>query len=245
MSSAFQVIRQAFRFRDRAVFNDSEKNALQIIKRAFKLAFRDGDVIPTVPLAEKHIKNCTLVLNRQTLLSRMKKRGKVAEIGVNRGDFSELILKIAEPEQLHLIDIWNSVMYPESLLKEVSARFRKPIDNGKVQIHRESSAQAVDYFENNYFDWIYLDANHSYDSVSEELIKYAPKIKHDGIITGHDYTQGHWEELCRYGVVEAVHEFCVKHEWELVYLTVEPAEVQSFAIKRIQRVDKVIESVQT
>ena len=237
MSSAFQVIRQAFGFHNRTVFNDSEKNAFQIVKRAFNLAFREGDRMPTVPLAEKHIKNCALVLNRQALLSQMKKGGKVAEVGVNRGDFSELILKITEPEQLHLIDIWNSVMYPGSLLKEVYARFKKPVDGGKVQIHHMLSTEAANDFENGYFDWIYLDANHSYDSVSEELAKYAPKIKHDGIIAGHDYIQGHWEELCRYGVVEAVHEFCVKHEWELVCLTIEPSEVQSFAIRRIQPVD--------
>ena len=212
-------------------------SAFQIIKRAFKHGFRNGGGPAAVPLAEKHVKNCAVVLNRQALLSRMKKGGKVAEIGVNCGDFSELILKIVEPERLHLIDIWNSAMYPESLWKEVCAKFREPVNDGKVWIHRKFSIEAADDFENDYFDWIYLDADHSYDSVSGELAKYAPKIKHDGIIAGHDYTQGHWEELCKYGVIEAVHEFCVKYEWELVYLTVEPTEGQSFAIRRMRRVD--------
>lgn len=213
-------------------------SAFQIIKRAFKLAFfRNEERIPKVPLTEKHIENCDLVLNRQALLSRMKKGGKVAEIGVARGDFSELILKIAEPDQLHLIDIWNSVMCLGNFLDEVHTRFRKPIDNGEVQIHHKLSTEAVGDFEDDYFDWIYLDADHSYDSVSRELVKYAPKIKHDGIIAGHDYTQGNWKDLCRYGVVEAVHEFCVKYEWELAYLTVEPTEDQSFAIRRMRRVD--------
>ena len=237
MGSAFQIIRRAFGLGDRTVFNDSEKNAFRIVKRAFKLAFRGEERMPAVPLAEKHIKNCVLLLNRQALLSRMEKGCKVAEIGVNRGDFSELILKIAEPERLHLIDAWNSVMYPESLLKEVEGRFRKPVASGKVQIHRKLSTEAADDFEDGYFDWIYLDANHSYDSVHSELVKYAPKIRRDGTIAGHDYTQGHWEELCRYEVIEAVHEFCVENEWELVYLTVEPTEVQSFAIRRIRRAD--------
>ncbi len=67
----------------------------------------------------------------------------------------------------------------------------------------------------------------------EELVKYAPKVKHNGIIAGHDYTMGNWDSLNKYGVIEAVHEFCVKYGWELVYLTVEPTENQSFAIKRI------------
>ena len=237
MGPAFQTVKRAFGVRDGAILNDSERDAFQILKRAFKIAFRSGERMPAVPLAEKHVENCVLVLNRKALLSRMKKGCEVAEIGVNRGDFSELILKIAEPEQLHLIDVWNSVMYPKNLSKEVEERFRKPVDSGKVQIHCKLSTEAADDFEDGYFDWIYLDANHSYDSVRGELLKYAPKIKHNGIIAGHDYTQGHWEELCRYGVVEAVHEFCVEHEWELVYLTVEPTESQSFAIRRIRRAD--------
>lgn len=211
-------------------------SAFQIAKRAFKLAFLSRE-LPRVPLAEEHVKNCSVVLDRRALLSRMKKGGKVAEVGVNRGDFSELILKITEPERLHLIDVWNSAMYPESLLKEVCTRFRKPVHDGKIQIHRKLSLSAADDFENSYFDWIYLDADHSYDSVSRELVKYAGKIKRDGIIAGHDYTQGNWEGLCRYGVVEAVNEFCVKHEWELVYLTVESTETQSFAIRRMRRTD--------
>ena len=69
----------------------------------------------------------------------------------------------------------------------------------------------------------------------EELVKYASKVKRDGIIAGHDYTMGNWDSLNRYGVIEAVHEFCVKYGWELVYLTLESAENQSFAIKRIQK----------
>jgi hypothetical protein len=37
----------------------------------------------------------------------------------------------------------------------------------------------------------------------------------------------------RYGVIEAVHEFCIAHNWELLYLTVDYPEVPSFAIRRV------------
>ena len=37
------------------------------------------------------------------------------------------------------------------------------------------------------------------------------------------------------GVIEAVHEFCVEHDWELRYLTVQRLERPSFAISRLPR----------
>lgn len=211
------------------------RRILKILIRALRIAFFGEKKMPSVPLGREHMQNCELLLNRSEMLSKLKKRGKVAEIGVARGDFSELILKITEPDSLHLIDVWNSRRYDTSLFKEVTAKFKGEIGKGHIQIHKKLSTDAAEDFEDNYFDWIYIDTTHSYDTTREELVRYASKVKRDGIIAGHDYTMGIWNSLNRYGVVEAVHEFCVKYGWELAYLTVEPAENQSFAIKRIQK----------
>ena len=214
------------------------KKIFKILIRSLKINFFGGKQMPRVPLAKKHMENCELLLDRLEMLSKLKKRGKIAEIGVDQGEFSELILKVTEPDLLHLVDIWDSKRYHEELFKKVTGKFKNLIDLESIQIHRKLSTDAADDFEDDYFDWIYIDTTHSYDTTREELVKYAPKIKHDGIIAGHDYTMGSWHSLNRYGVIEAVHEFCVKYEWELVYLTVEPTENQSFAIRRIQRVSQ-------
>lgn len=95
------------------------------------------------------------------------------------------------------------------------------------------STEAAQDFEDGYFDWIYIDTDHSYETTRDELELYAPKMKPGGIIAGHDYKIGNWISMYRYGVIEAVHEFCVKHNWELIYLTVEPSESQSFANRKI------------
>ena len=203
--------------------------------RGLRISFFGEKQVPAVPLSREHVQNCELLLNRSEMLSKLRKGGEVAEIGVAQGDFSELILKITEPDSLHLIDVWNSRIYSADLLKKVASRFKEAIDDGRVLIHRKLSTVATEDFEDNYFDWIYIDTTHSYDMTREELGKYASKVKHDGIIAGHDYTMGNWDSLKRYGVIEAVHEFCVKYGWELVYLTVDPSEKQSFAIRRIQK----------
>jgi len=45
--------------------------------------------------------------NKDEFLQMLPKGGKWAEIGVFRGDFSEKILTISEPKELHLIDPWH------------------------------------------------------------------------------------------------------------------------------------------
>mgnify|MGYP003327644338 CR=1 FL=1 len=42
-------------------------------------------------------------------------------------------------------------------------------------------------FPDDFFDFIYIDAAHDYDSVKEDLTNWYPKLKINGIIAGHDY----------------------------------------------------------
>ena len=158
----------------------------------------------------------------------------VAELGVNRGKFSEVIIEVTKPRVLHLVDIWEKDRYHEGLYSEVSEKFRDRIESGNVQIHRGLSTEASTEFLDEYFDMIYIDTDHSYNTTRDELLAYAPKIREGGIIAGHDYSMGNWIKSYRYGVIEAVHEFCLKFNWELCYLTADPLENQSFAIRKIQ-----------
>ena len=180
------------------------------------------------------MQNCEIVLDRSALLAKVPKGGAAAEIGVNRGAFSEVILSVAEPEKLHLIDMWGSERYHQGLHAEVRRKFESEIAEGQVEIHNgKLSTEAVDEFADSYFDWVYLDTDHSYKVTKEELEAYAPKMKASGVIAGHDYVVGNWVKGSRYGVVEAVHEFCVAHDWELICVTAETMENRSFAIRRI------------
>ncbi len=89
-------------------------------------------------------------------------------------------------------------------------------------------------FPGHSFDWVYLDTYHSYQVTADELLLLKDKVKIDGIIAGHDYIIGNWIRDCRYGVIEAVHEFCFKQNWELIYITINKNEMPSFAISRIK-----------
>ena len=51
---------------------------------------------------------------------------------------------------------------------------------------------------------VYIDADHTYESVTEDITAWLPKIRAGGVICGHDYSGG-WKE-----VVRAVDDFFCK-----------------------------------
>lgn len=188
--------------------------------------------IPVFLLSKIHIKNTRILLNRRELLHSLPKNGIVAELGVASGKFSSEILNICNPEKLYLVDIWSPKRV-EGSKQEVEEKFRNQINNQTVTILNSSSIDVVKRFDDNTFDWIYIDTDHSYNTTISELRLWASKIKDAGIIAGHDYDMGSWVHGYKYGVIEAVNQFCVEQNWQIIYLTACHYEVVSYAIKKI------------
>ena len=156
--------------------------------------------------------------SRDFLLQTFPKFSTGAEIGVNKGHFSERILEIVKPKKLHLIDPWkfeDGEFYEagekiqdqktlDTRFENVTKRFTTEIKKGQVVINRSTSDEILPKFDDNYFDWIYVDGNHLYEFVKKDLELCYMKIKNDGLITGDDYYDGGW---CQGGVKKAVDEF--------------------------------------
>ena len=192
--------------------------------------------IPKVDLLPEHVKDAELLTNREALINRMPSNSVCCEIGVNKGDFSQLLLNICRPKKLHLIDAWgDSARYHDGLKQQVKEKFAGEIGSGQVELNVGLSTEVLLKFPDHYFDWVYLDTDHSYELTSKELTLLENKVKPAGIIAGHDYIMGNWVGQVRYGVMEAVHEFCASRNWKLKYLTTNIAESPSFAIERIAR----------
>ena len=184
-------------------------------------------------LGPEHVSGGKILANREMLLRELPHRAITAEIGVDQGDFSAKIMQFTKPSKLHLIDTWDTVRYNDIKARAVSSRFIKEINECKIVINRVKSIDAANQFPDGYFDWVYLDTTHSYIDTIKELYAYSEKIKTNGYIAGHDYTMGNWRKSLKYGVIEAVAEFCVKERWKLIYWTADFTEGNSFAIKRI------------
>jgi len=163
---------------------------------------------------------------RKYLLGLMPKNSCCAEIGVWKGEFGRQILKTVKPKKLYLIDPWeympkyvnrlyggrnNDQKKMDKIYQKVLVEFGK---HPEVKIYRNYSDKIADKFKDKYFDWIYIDANHSYDYVFNDLMSYYPKVKKGGYITGDDYLPLEWVK--GYGVKKAVDTFLKKKKLKLI-----------------------------
>jgi hypothetical protein len=75
---------------------------------------------------------------------------------------------------------------------------------------RKTSESAIREFQNEEaFDFVYIDGNHSYEAIKNDIRLYYPLIKSNGLIGGHDYTP--YTET----VMRAVNEFAEEAKLEL------------------------------
>ncbi|MDT0552274.1 class I SAM-dependent methyltransferase [Urechidicola vernalis] len=193
-----------------------------------------SESIPKFDLKEYHISNLKVQLNRIEMIDLLPKNAIIAEIGVDKGEFSQCIIDKAKPRKLHLIDVWDTERYDSAKKELVYEKYKKHIEKGIVEINLGYSTEVLEKFDDHYFDWVYIDTDHSYSTTKKELEVASRKVKINGIICGHDYFIGNWVKMYKYGVIEAVHEFCVTNNWEIVFLTIEQSIPPSFAIRRIQ-----------
>ncbi len=182
---------------------------------------------------------------RSEIIKYLPKQKIVLEIGVASGIFSEIIYKNSEPSILHLIDPWKfnseGVMgnpdnvtdeEGEKRFKEVNIKFKNEIKNGKVILHRDFSYNILQKFPDRYFDWVYLDAEHLYDDVSRDLNLLHNKIKDDGFILGHDYTNNEIAKNLHFGVVEAVNNFVKEKNYHFLVATYHQNEFPTFVLSK-------------
>lgn len=121
------------------------------------------------------------------------------EIGVKKGANAKVILDTIPKLKLYCIDSWlkeNNFRIVQQTLQEYGKRAR---------IIRKSSLEAVRNFKG-LFDFVYIDANHSFDFVMRDIIEWSKKVRVGGIVSGHDYFK-----LAKFGVVTAVNAYVKEH----------------------------------
>ena len=163
--------------------------------------------------------------DRKFLLKMMPKNAMCAEIGVFKGGFSNQILQVTKPKKLHLIDLWdpksNKIILESSHENNIEEDWNdiyelviKKFNNNKnVLIHKGNSEDILKSFNDNFFDWIYIDGDHSYKGVKIDLELSYKKVRINGFISGDDYY-----ENTDYGVINAVDEFLESYPVELIII---------------------------
>jgi len=140
------------------------------------------------------------------------------EIGVEDGRFSKILISSYAFSKFYLLDTWkhyadgtyecacNKKQEIQDQKYKSVIEAMKPYGN-KVEVIRGDSAVEFKRFPNEYFDFIYIDANHEYEYVKNDINNWYPKLKTAGVFSGHDYLDGKTKHGL-FGVKSAVDAFC-------------------------------------
>jgi|LakMenEpi03Aug12_release.lakeMendotaPanAssembly.Ray.scaffolds.fasta_scaffold08789_29 hypothetical protein len=126
------------------------------------------------------------------------------EIGCYIGESTALVLGFPQIKNLHCVDVW-----PDLNVKNLFDTRISTSGKNHVKIHHTSSkkfAETVNYE----IDVVYIDGDHSYNSVKQDISVWYPKIKKGGFLCGHDYNQESWPDCKR-----AIDEFINSNNFHL------------------------------
>ena len=120
------------------------------------------------------------------------------EIGSYAGESASIFLSKDSFKTLYCIDPWEMNYDPDDEagdehIVEAEAEFDRRFNNCKQVVKlKHRSNEVVSLFQDESIDFIYIDGCHLYDAFKQDLENYVPKIKHGGIISGHDW-HDHWK----------------------------------------------------
>lgn len=148
----------------------------------------------------------------------------ICELGVCKGtNFSEMIKH--EPQLAIAVDSWiedgivsrNDGRYSQEELDKQYQHFTDNVrDKPFVRIYRDYTFNIAKNFSDNYFDLIYIDADHTYEGCLRDITDWYPKVKKGRFLLGDDYRVS--EYRIKFGVIEAVNEFAKNNNIEFFEL---------------------------
>lgn len=149
--------------------------------------------------------------------------GTGIEIGVFRGQTSELLLRSFPGLVLYMVDPWKSwpadhpyVLSGDGAAKKTQAEHEKNFQEatrrtdfagGRRMILRATSEVAGQRLAGRYFDFAFIDGAHYYEAVRDDIATWWPRVTPGGILAGHDLDHPR-DQRGIWGVRRAVEEFC-------------------------------------
>lgn len=116
-----------------------------------------------------------------------------AEIGVERGVYTEILCKANPQAQIYGVDPWCAYSgYRDHVSQSKLERFyegtrMRLVPYGNYELVRKFSMEALEDFEDGSLDFVYIDGNHTLPFIINDIIEWSMKIRKGGIVSGHDY----------------------------------------------------------
>ena len=110
-----------------------------------------------------------------------------AEIGVNQGEYGITLCKAGL--KVYGIDCWENYKGYKRV-GTYKSHYEEAVQNLKgydYTIIHKYSMDALDDFDDNSLDFVYIDSNHTLPYIVADIFGWEPKVRRGGIISGHDY----------------------------------------------------------
>lgn len=144
--------------------------------------------------------------------------GTYVEVGVFEGTFTQKLMEILKPKKLIAMDIFHGQMgsgdqdgnnFKFVDLSTIYERLKRS-ETPSFRVWKGWSYDLLGFLDDNEYDMIYLDADHSYEGTIRDLKLAFPKIRNGGWLMGHDYEMNMAKANRAYdfGVRKAVEDFC-------------------------------------
>lgn len=160
-------------------------------------------------------------LTRVDLAILFRDRGckAIAEIGVERGLYTEVLCRQNTEATVYAIDAWRPYPgYREHVTAEKLERFYgeavERVRPYRCEVLRGWSERVVQDFAPQSLDAVYIDGNHQFSHVVADITAWAPKVKPGGIVAGHDFGRTSVGQ-----VQQAVDGWCAEHGLDYYVLT--------------------------
>jgi hypothetical protein len=198
-------------------------------------------------LPNRLLANARILPKRADLLPLLPTGGVFVEIGVALGDYSAKIMKVCRPDLFIGIDIFTiheaAMIWGRPTIEVFSGktheafyrdRFQRAIATGRMRVIAGDSSTTLAQFDDASIDVAYVDADHTYTFVRNELALLNCKVNETGWIVLNDYTMGNVAggKFTDYGVIQATHDFMIEHNWEMMYLALHPKTHYDVALRR-------------
>lgn len=131
-----------------------------------------------------------------------------AEVGVQQGGLSRRLLQMNPILTLIGVDYWpvGYLVRPDLTADHwdasAQARYRDRFFTilGKfprLSLIEKPSVEAANDIKDGSLDFVFIDADHSYEGCLADIAAWSPKVRKGGMISGHDYHQEDYPSVCR------------------------------------------------
>jgi hypothetical protein len=177
-----------------------------------QLRIRNGDTLPFVNHRYRH--------TRKSLAKIFNIAGYKygAEIGVRSGYYSKVLFNHINGLKLICVDPWVSYkaieQVPQEIVDQTHDNCLRRLKGLDVEYMKMTSMEAVKQVPDKSLDFVYIDGLHEFDDSMMDIIRWSPKVRTGGIVSGRNYFA-----FYRSGAMMAVDAYTYAHninEWYVV-----------------------------